>query len=272
MTRRVVFLGPTLSRAEAAAICHATYRPPAQRGDIVRAVLHGAEVIGLIDGFLHQSLAATHKEILFALHRGVPLFGAASLGALRAAELADHGMIGIGRVFEAYREGGCSSDEVAVSHGPGELGYLALSEAMVNVRATVAAAVSAGVLLTSAEGIIAIARALHFPERTWPRLIGAARGEGLAAGELDTFAAWLPLGRVDRKRLDAIALLEHLAASEGSAFSQASEPSCFQPTQAFAALYDRVCSEMANEAPVSAGTAAKGASLRRAENHCGSGV
>src|SRR5688572_32760283 len=50
---------------------------------------------------------------------GVRVFGAASMGALRAAELQPFGMIGVGQVFQAYRRGHLTDDdEVAVAHGP----------------------------------------------------------------------------------------------------------------------------------------------------------
>ena len=65
------------------------------------------------------------------------------MGALRAAELWEFGMVGVGAVSAAYRDNDIEDDdEVAVIHGPAELDYLPLSEAMVNVRATVERAVS----------------------------------------------------------------------------------------------------------------------------------
>ena len=247
MTRRCVFLGPTLSHAEASSICEATYQPPARRGDVVRAVLSGARVVAVIDGLKHQTLAVTHKEVLFALDRGVQVFGAASLGPLRAAEMADYGMIGVGKIFEAYCNRTCTSDEVAVSHGPAELGYPVVSEAMVNVRATVAAAVAAGVITDAAMGLISIAKALHFPERTWSRVIRAAKEEGLVARELDAFEDWLPTGQVDQKRLDAIALLKRLADNRSPAVDQLPGPRGFRPTQAFASLYRQVYAETSHQ-------------------------
>ena len=65
-----------------------------------------------------------HKEILWAMAQGIHVFGAASIGALRAAELDAFGMRGIGRIYEAFRDGVLEDDdEVAVLHGPEELGY-----------------------------------------------------------------------------------------------------------------------------------------------------
>ncbi|RUX88390.1 hypothetical protein EN930_18015 [Mesorhizobium sp. M7A.F.Ca.CA.004.11.2.1] len=71
--------------------------PPARCGDVMRAVLEGRKVIGLIDGLFESGPAVWHKEILFALDAGCRLLGAASMGALRAAECWQFGMIGIGK-------------------------------------------------------------------------------------------------------------------------------------------------------------------------------
>ena len=102
----VVFLGPTLPRAEAADLLPATYLPPARQGDIYRAVRALRPVtVGLVDGRFLDTGAVWHREILWALSQGVHVFGAASMGALRAAELAPFGMRGVGQVFAAYRDG-----------------------------------------------------------------------------------------------------------------------------------------------------------------------
>ena len=107
----IVFAGPTLpADAVAALLPEATVLPPARQGDIFRAVrAHRPIALGLIDGvFLHEP-AVWHREILWALHQGIHVFGAASMGALRAAELAPFGMRGVGRVFGAYRDGARSA-------------------------------------------------------------------------------------------------------------------------------------------------------------------
>ena len=75
---------------------------------------------------------------------GVHVYGAASMGALRAAELDAFGMHGVGYVYRAYADGVLEDDdEVAVAHAGAEHGFRALSDAMVDVRATLAAAVAA---------------------------------------------------------------------------------------------------------------------------------
>jgi hypothetical protein len=214
-----IFAGPTLLPRDNVTGLQATWLPPAKQGDVHRAVsLLRPRAIGLIDGYFQSVPSVWHKEILWALHQGVYVFGAASMGALRAAELAPFGMQGVGRIFEAYRsrvlapylgEPFEDDDEVAVIHGPAESGYLAASEAMVNIRCTLAAAERAGVLSTSLrDRLVEIAKRLFFPDRTYDALLERAREAGVANAELEALAAWLPSGRINQKRLDALALLE----------------------------------------------------------------
>lgn len=210
MTRVVVYLGPSLSVAAARRVLAADYREPARCGDVLRAVLDGADVIGLIDGYFHDVPAVWHKEILYALERGVEVLGAASMGALRAAELAPFGMVGVGRIAAAFLSGCLTDDdEVAVRHGPAALGYPQLSEPMVNIRASLARAVRQQVLPPSvAARLVELAKRTFYPDRSWERLLVQAHTVGLATGSL---ARWLPRGRVDAKAIDARLLLRTIA-------------------------------------------------------------
>lgn len=63
-------------------------------GDITRAASERPAVIGVIDGVFEVVPTVWHKEILWVMARGVPVYGAASIGAQRAAELAPFGMRG----------------------------------------------------------------------------------------------------------------------------------------------------------------------------------
>lgn len=204
-----VFLGPTLPAAEARRELDAVYLPPVSQGDVYRVAARGARAIGIIDGYFDRVPAVWHKEILWALAQGIPVFGSASMGALRAAELASFGMEGVGKVFEAYRDGALKDDdEVAVIHGPGESGYRAASEAMVNIRATLAAAADAGIISSGTRAALeGIAKALFYAERSYPHLLKLAEERGLLREELGALQRWLPHGRVDQKRADALALL-----------------------------------------------------------------
>ena len=214
-----VFLGPTLPVADARQVLDAVYLPPARQGDVYRLTqLRRPTAIGLVDGHFNQVPAVWHKEILWAISAGIAVYGAASMGALRAAELAPFGMRGVGRVFEAYRDGVLppyggepfeDDDEVAVIHAPGEAGYRPLSEAMVNIRCSLAAAADAAVIgKTTRDRLLHLAKELFYPERSYQRLLQRAASLDLPRQELRDLAEWLPTGRRDQKREDALRLLQ----------------------------------------------------------------
>src|SRR5206468_6794900 len=144
-----VFVGPTLAVDDAARELPARYLPPAAEGDVYRVALEQPAAIGIIDGYFQSVPAVRHKEILWAMSRGIHVFGCASMGALRAAELLPFGMEGVGAVFELYRDGIFEDDdEVAVAHWSAETGFVSASEAMVNIRQTLRKAERLGIIST----------------------------------------------------------------------------------------------------------------------------
>ncbi len=205
----VVFVGPTLPAKAVADHLDATLLAPVQQGDVFRAAQSKPDAIGIIDGYFDGVPSVWHKEILWAMEQGIPVYGSASMGALRAAELADFGMIGIGRVYEDYQSGRIQDDdEVAVLHSPAELGFQPLSEPMVSIRATVAKAQEQGVLTTDmAAKLIDHAKALHYHEREWDKIVRDVFGGDAS----DTFRHWLTDSKVDAKRDDAIEMLKRMA-------------------------------------------------------------
>ena len=210
----VVFLGPSLSMAEARALLDATYLPPASQGDVLRATLSQPTAIALIDGYFERTPAVWHKELLWAMSCGIHVYGASSMGALRATELAQFGMEGVGEVFEAFRDGILDDDdEVAVMHGPAEAGYVCGSEAMVNIRATLRRALADSVIgHRSHDTLVSVAKATFYPDRTFESLLAAAPAAGVPEADCKRLREWLGTGRVDVKRDDAAALLRRIAA------------------------------------------------------------
>ncbi len=194
-------VGPTLPRPEIAGRCDFICLPPVQMGDVYRCAEARPRAIGIIDGYFEGVPAVWHKEILWAMTQGIHVFGSASMGALRAAELHGFGMRGVGRIFEAYRDGELEDDdEVAVVHGPAEAGYVGLSEPMVNIRATLEHAQASGVIDgPTRAALTGRAKALFYQDRTWQRI--------LADGDVPRLRDWLPAGRIDRKRLDALEMI-----------------------------------------------------------------
>lgn len=213
-----VFLGPTLALEDAQRRLSATYLPPVEQGDVARLLARNPRAIAIIDGRFQFLPSVWHKEILAALGRGVHVFGAASMGALRAAELWPFGMIGVGKVFEAYRNGKIQDDdEVAISHGDANLGYRETSDAMVNIRDAVSAALEAKLIaVRDAEAFLTIAKGIYFPERTWAQLFEIAGEQGVcpkSIAEMNRFRRTHP----PVKKRDALELLDRLAEFSKSA-------------------------------------------------------
>jgi hypothetical protein len=212
MSEIYVFLGPSLAEKEARAELDAVYLPPVSAGDVYRLWRRRPRAIGIVDGYFDCVPAVWHKEIMWMMEHGVHVFGAAGLGALRAAELDSFGMHGAGWVYQAFRNGTLDrDDEVAVRHSTAEDGYRPLSEAMVNIRSTLLAAQDQGIVSATTRGILLVAgTALFYPERTWPELLRAAEAAQADAAELEALRRWLPAERIDQQAADAVAMLREM--------------------------------------------------------------
>jgi len=210
----VIFTGPSLPPSAVSEVAGIEWRPPVRQGDVYLAALSGPAIIGIIDGYFEIVPTIWHKEILWAMAQGIHVYGGASIGALLAAELTEFGMKGVGSVYAQYRDGRLTDDdEVAVLHGPEEIGYVQVTEAMVNVRATIDRASQLGVIAPElAASLVRIAKSLFYKDRTYEAIIKAAAEHGLAPEALDRFTNWLPAGNVDQKRIDAVKLREAVTA------------------------------------------------------------
>lgn len=201
----VVFLGPTLPLATARRTLKATYLPPARQGDVFRVLPDRPRVIVLIDGVFEAVPSVWHHELRAALASGVHVVGASSMGALRAAELHEEGMLPVGRIAGEYVSGARIDDaDVVLLHGDSDSGFQALTVPLVNVEATVAEAKRRRVLSTrEARALVDTARALFFKRRTW-RAIVAVLPEARRAPVL----SFLRENLIDQKALDAVQALK----------------------------------------------------------------
>jgi hypothetical protein len=163
----LVFLGPSLPLAEAQGLLDADYRPPVRRGDLPES--HDGTVV-IIDGEFGQNLSVSPNEILRLLDNGTRVVGAASMGALRAAELHRFGMEGCGWIFEGYRSGRFDGDdEVAVTYSPDDMQPMTVP--LVNVRCWLERLVAAGELdAVAARRALRRARRIFYADRTEERL------------------------------------------------------------------------------------------------------
>ncbi|MDL2261121.1 TfuA-related McrA-glycine thioamidation protein [Methanimicrococcus sp. OttesenSCG-928-J09] len=208
----IVFLGPSLDLETARSILlSADYRPPASRGDLEKAAREGPDIICLIDGVFFEQCSVGHREILGALKQGISVIGASSMGALRASETESFGMIGIGQVFELYKNKIVESDdEVAVICDPRT--NEALSEALVNIRATIEKAVDESVL-SAEEGILFLetAAGIYYPDRIYDHFIDLLKNETACLDSVSKFEEWILNGNAkDIKKEDAISALKYV--------------------------------------------------------------
>jgi translation initiation factor 1 (eIF-1/SUI1) len=221
MTDLVAFLGPSLPAREARRIARCTVLPPAAQGDVWRALALRPRAIALVDGVFESVPSVWHHELLDALDAGVAVFGGASMGALRAVELAPHGMVGVGRVFRWYRDGVLSDDaDVALLHAGPELGFRPLTVPLVAVRRAAELALAERALSPAeARALLAAAQRLHYASRTWRTVFAAA--PRLGAGARRRLEALLARGDADPKAEDARATIAAAAAFAASAAAPA---------------------------------------------------
>lgn len=202
----VVFAGPSLPTNIRPSDTAYRWRPPAAAGDLLGLLGDPPNIVCLIDGYFDARPSPWHKEILLLIQSGVRVLGAASMGALRAAELDRHGMIGIGAIYRAYRD--CrltGDDEVALVHALDEFGWKPVSEPMIDVRATLASAVRRKMLsISAARELRAAAHSIHFSERDWPAILHRAACQKEASR---AFLTWLRTGTVRLKQCDALACI-----------------------------------------------------------------
>ncbi len=210
-----IFVGPSLPRDQAEAFFGGDYYPPARQGDVLRIVREEAyDAIALIDGedFLTGPLV-WHKEILYALSRGIRVVGSSGVGAVRGAELSPFGMEGVGEIFRLYREGLLERDDaVGAPFQRTPQGYVRLAEPLVNLRATLEECTRLGEITPEeAEGLGSLGEGIYYRERTFQELLRRGEEEGLfSSSRRALLRESLSRNYVDLLARDALQLLEYL--------------------------------------------------------------
>ncbi|MDB5064144.1 MAG: hypothetical protein JWM18_578 [Chloroflexi bacterium] len=207
--RHAVFVGPGLHGVDIPASLLPALRPPIRDGDL--AALPGSDrggwTIAIIDGEFGQSLAVTVSEIRQTLAAGNRVIGGSSMGALRAVECAPLGMVGVGWVYERYRDGDLFSDaEVALTYDPDT--FRPLTVPFVNLRWLASAHLPGLPMARWMEE----ARRIHFRRRDLGTLRAMAV-DVLPATFSARLCSWLRPERLpcwDRKQHDALAVVAAL--------------------------------------------------------------
>lgn len=212
MVKIIVYAGLSIPFDEAREILDSfddvevIYKRPIQRGDLNQALKENPNIIAIIDGVFHQNSAVGHKEILNVMKKGVGVFGASSMGALRASELDTLGMIGIGYVYEQYASGEVDSDDdVAVMLDSETLE--ALSEPLINMKYVFTNAVSEDIITAEEKDeLLQIAKRTFYPKRNYAQTLAESSLDDEKKGKLVDFIRTSE----DIKKEDAKKLLIHV--------------------------------------------------------------
>jgi TfuA protein len=207
-----VYGGLTLKADE---ICEllptAQVAPPVERGDLARDLGRRINVVVIIDGKFHHSSAVSPTEILDALRAGIRVYGASSMGALRAAELHPHGMLGHGLIFERFRTTPFLRDDfVGQTYDPRQT--RALSFPLVDLQFALERATELS--LCTAEEASALEDAaclLHYSERTLSRMLREAERLWPADMRWRELIRQLLAPEASQKRRDALSCLARVA-------------------------------------------------------------
>ena len=213
MVKIIVYAGLSLHFDEAKQILDSTehieviYKRPIQRGDLSIALNERPDIIAIIDGVFHQNSAVGHKEILNAINNGIKVYGASSMGALRASELDTLGMIGVGYVYEQYTTGKVASDDdVAVMLDSETLE--ALSEPLINMDYVFTNAVKENIITSEEKDeLIKIAKSTFYPKRNYSQTLNSSNLDDGKKSNLINFIRTSP----DIKKEDAKELIKYIS-------------------------------------------------------------
>ena len=221
IVKAIGFIGLTIESVEAKEILDIDYLGPVKAGDIPTAIAEfNPQIIVIIDGLFHRTSSVLHKDILLALSKGIKVFGAAIIGALRAAELYEYGMQGVGKIYLDYLSGHLTGDdEVAVTTYFIPASYSQDtdrwimdddSDALVNIRATLENATKLELIDTEPKKrLLSYAKKLCFIDRRWSTLL-EPKTYGYTNDPYMILRNKLADVRVNQKKIDAICCLKEV--------------------------------------------------------------
>ena len=212
MTKIIIYTELSLPFSEAKEILDShddievIYKRPIKRGDLSLALKENPDIIGIIDGVFHQNSAVGHKEILNVMKIGIEVYGASSMGALRASELDVLGMHGIGYVYNQYASGEVDSDDdVAVMLDSETLE--ALSEPLINMKYVFTNAASQNIITEDEKDeLLEIAKKTYYPKRNYSQTLSSSSLDDETKDKLIDFIR----ESEDIKKEDAKDLIRHI--------------------------------------------------------------
>jgi len=213
MNLPIVFLGPSLKLTKARKIINAEFKPPAKKGDFIKlSLMSDIRKIVLIDGVFLQEYPPTPIEVFQVIRKSnFKVYGASSIGALRAVELEKFGMEGIGKIFELYKKDIINSDdEIAVTF---DSDYNLISEAMIDIRYNFFLAWKRQIIDKETKQImIKLAKRIYFPYRSYDNIIEKSLDLFPSRRKfILKFKDYILSNRISLKELDAIRTLKYIS-------------------------------------------------------------
>ena len=212
MVKVIIYAGLSIPFDEAKEILDSSddieviYKRPIQRGDLSQALKENPNIIGIIDRVFHQNSAVGHKEILNVMKKGIKVFGASSMGALRASELDTLGMTGIGYVYNQYASGEVDSDDDVAVMLDGDT-LEALSEPLINMKYVFTNAASENIITSDEKDeLLSIAKETFYPKRNYAETLAKSSLDDEKKEKLIDFIRMSP----DIKKEDAKKLIRHI--------------------------------------------------------------
>jgi hypothetical protein len=210
MVKIIVYTGLSLPFDEAKEILDSTedaeviYKRPIQRGDLGPGLKERPDIIAIIDGVFHQSSAVGHKEILNVMKSGVKVYGASSMGALRASELDTLGMVGVGYVYTQYATGEVDSDDDVAVMLDSET-YEVLYVPLISMKYVFTNAAEENIITEDErDELLKIAKKTFYPKRNYSQTLRESDLDDDKKSELINFIRTSP----DIKKEDAKDLLK----------------------------------------------------------------
>ncbi|WOB11350.1 TfuA-like protein [Piscinibacter gummiphilus] len=209
--RPLVFGGPSLSRVPQSWLSRCEVRPPARRDDLFALLDRPAATVVLVDGLFGGSMAVTPLECAQLISRGWTVVGAGSIGALRASELWQTGMIGVGTIYQLMRLGEIDADtDVAVSYDPDTWSEISVS--IVQLRALLGA-LPHGLASPPIDELLESARSIYWLERSWSHVWQAWARIGMTSDTLNRAKFLASDDRIHPKKRDAVEAIRLVTAT-----------------------------------------------------------
>lgn len=196
--KAIVFVGPSVN-GEIDKIKNdypeIIFYPPLKHAELLSIIeIEKPTIVGIVDDYTGFGESSWHSEILYTLKKGIKIFGAASQGAIKALELDNMGMIGIGKIYQYYKNKSIISHDEVLCVFNNET-FKKITIPYINF------------LLSSIDkDILKIIQKIHWKERTFKKIYEKLRENGFSDEDFKKIKEKY----IDFQKLDTLLLLNKI--------------------------------------------------------------